>query len=280
MQIKKDRKYLMYLEKKGEGRIKWDVWDKMVNQTKNEIDEYFRNHTPVKKEHQGINIYAYDNNGNLINTFNSNTECAQHFKGNECTVHHYSINQNIYNGYLLSREELTKDRAFAMYRFALEHGKIFQPFLKNTKPKKTVYLYNQFGRMTGIYESLIVYCHSVGSTSLSSLRKRLVKGDIITKGKLMSYSFYDEYTAIEQYKAVICKSTKPMLTCNIYKDGELVNSNVKVSDITGIVNISESTIRKKFKIRPYFYWLGYVISKVSLTRSKALQIADNKKLIE
>lgn len=271
MQINKDRKYIRYLEIKGEGRINWDAWDRIVQETKEQINEYFKTHKPSpKKEKQGITVYAYDNNGNQIHKFNSNSECAQHFNGNKCTVHKYSINNNIYNSLLLSREELTKDKAFAMYRFALEHGKIYQSNLTTTKPKKTVYSYNLYGKMTGIFESLTQYCQCINSSNLSSLRKRLLKGDIITKGKLLSFSFYDEETAFEQYKAVI-NSTKIMLTCNIYKDGELVKADAKPKEIREIANVSESTLRKKLNLKPYFYWFGYVISKVSLTPSKAIK---------
>ena len=206
MQIEKDRNYIHHLEEKGEGKINWNVWDKIVEETRNLIiTTKFTNKEKIYRARRLV-VYAYDSNGDLVRKFNSNRECAQYVNTNDCTIHRYSINNYICNNLLLTRELLTKDVAFAMYRFALEHGKVYRSSITKTKPTKTVYTYRDDGKMIGVFESLNKYCKCIGSNNLTRLRKQLLNGDIITNGKLLSFSFYDETTAKEIYTAL--KSNK------------------------------------------------------------------------
>jgi len=202
MQITKNRKYIQHLEQQGEGLINWEVWERVAEVTRQLINESFKNcpAPPKKNIIQKLVVYCYDNNGNEVKKYDSNKDCVHELGGNDSTIHKYSINKYIFNNLLLSREELTKDRAFALYRFALEHGKVYQARITKTKPKKTVYTYSRLGKMTGVYESLNQYCKCIGSNSQTKLRKRLLKGDIITKYKLLSYQFYDEEIAKEIYE--------------------------------------------------------------------------------
>ena len=201
MQLQKDRKYIKHLEQLGEGKINWDVWDRVTEETRQLINESLKHyHVEPKTIKHKLMVYCYDNNGNEFKTYNSNRDCAHDLGGNDSIIHKYSINNYIFNNLLLSREQLTKDKAFAMYRFALQHGKVYQARITKTKPKKTVYTYSKFGKMIGVFESLYQYCKCIGSNNLNGIRKRLTQGDIITKGKLLSYQFYDEEIAKEIYE--------------------------------------------------------------------------------
>ena len=203
MQIQKDREYLKYLESQGEGKINWDVWDRMVEEFHKWMEEYFSKKTNIPKDKRNTKeVYAYDNNGEYVKEWETNAECAKEMKCSTSTVHNYSKAGNILNGYLLSREKLTKDVAFAKYRDSLHHGNVYQVGVTITKPKKAVYRYTNEGKMVGLYESLYQYCKVNNSTDMCCIKKRLSDGDIIVKAYLLSYNFYDEKTAKEMYMSV------------------------------------------------------------------------------
>lgn len=211
MKIKVTREYLMYLERRGEGKINWDVWDKSVEEFHKWMDEHFstkKDRIYQKDKRDRKTVYAYDNNGEFVKQWATNTECAQEMKCSTSTVHNYSKAGNVLNGYLLSREKLTKDVAFAMYRDSLHHGNVYQVGVTTTKPKKIVYRYTPDGKMVGIYESINQYCKVLLSTDAYQLKCRLAKGNIITKGHMLSYSFYDEITAEEEYQEVLKRHWK------------------------------------------------------------------------
>lgn len=203
MKMKVTREYLKYLESQGEGKINWDVWDKMVEDFHKWMEEYFsvEKNLPQDKRNRKT-VYVYDYNGELVKEWTSNKECADDMKCSTSTVHNYSKSNYVVNNYLLSREELTKDVAFAMYRFAIEHGKVYSSGISRTKPKKAVYRYTNEGKMVGLYESLYQYCKVNSSTDMFCIKKRLTDGDIIVKTYLLSYNFYDEETAKEMYMSV------------------------------------------------------------------------------
>ncbi len=60
---------LQEAEERGEGKINWDVWDKVVKQTKNTIATKIRRFKTI--------IEAYDLNGQLINQYESYKEAAK-----------------------------------------------------------------------------------------------------------------------------------------------------------------------------------------------------------
>lgn len=202
-QLIHDRESLKELERQGEGKINWELWDRLVEQTRNELDEYFKTHNSLQKK-LGNNravVFAYDNNGNEIHVFDCNQDCAIYFNANQSTIHKYSICNYIYNNTLLSRERLRKDVAFAMYRYALEHGKVYQGKIHATKTMKTVYSYSPSGKMIGVYESLNQFCKCNDIRSqLYTIRRRLTAHkDILVKQRLITYNFYDEDFAKEVY---------------------------------------------------------------------------------
>lgn len=194
------REYLQYLESKGEGKINWDAWDRLIEEGRKWNAEHFPSNTPndhrVRKT-----IYGYDNNGELVKQWQTNKECAVGLGCSTSTVHNYSILKNVINNYLLSREKLLKDVAFALYKESLHHGKVYQQGVSKTKKPKTLYIYNEYGKMIGIYDNVSQYCKRIGIDS-HNIRHRMRSGDIIRKGVLLSYSFYDDYTAYEAYNSI------------------------------------------------------------------------------
>ncbi len=210
MQIQKDREYLKYLESKGEGKINWDVWDRLTAEFHKWMDEYLSKKDRIypKDKRPRRTVYAYNSNGEYVKQWATNTECAQEMKCSTSTVHNYSKAGNVLNGYLLSREKLTKDVAFAMYKDSIHHGNVYQVGVTTTKPKKPVYKYDENGKIVGVYESLYQYVKVMQSSNEYTLRCRLTIGDIITKGHLLSYSFYDEETAKEAYQEALKRHWK------------------------------------------------------------------------
>lgn len=200
MQITKDRQYLQHLERIGEGKINWDAWERIVEQTRNELGELLRNYN-IKKTWKcnRKNVYGYNNNGELVNEWKCNIDCANEFKVTHSVIHNYSKTNKIINGYLISREKLTKDKAFALYRNALENGHVYNR--GKTKPNKTVYQYNKDGKMIGVFESLNQWCKcNEILNQVATIRNRLVNNtDILVKGKMITYNFYDEIIAKEIY---------------------------------------------------------------------------------
>ena len=201
MQIIKDREYLHKLERLGKGAINWEFWDKLIILTRNEYNKFLNNTESVKTNKYNIKrVFGYNNNGVLIKEWVSNLQCSKEFKVNSTVIHKYSKANNIINNILISRDVLTKDRAFALYRFALENGNVYNN--RKTKPNKTVYQYNKDGQMIGVFDSLYQWCKCNEIPSqLSTIRNRLKdNNDIIVKDKMITYNFYDELIAKETYE--------------------------------------------------------------------------------
>ena len=196
------REYLQYLESEGEGKINWDVWDRTVAETRKWIEENVKYLNLPKDKIDRKKVIAYNSNGEFEKEWTSNAKCTIEMKCSVTTIHTYSKNNGIVNGLLLSREELTKDQAFATYRYAIEHGKVFQTGITTTKPKKIVYRYTAEGKMVGVYESVYQYCKVSNSTDSCNIKKRMSNGDIVSKGYLLSYNFYDEPTARKMYTSI------------------------------------------------------------------------------
>lgn len=276
MQIQKDREYLKYLESQGEGKINWDVWDRMVEEFHKWMQEYFSGSTSqFPKNKSNVMVYTYDSNGNFIEVYDSNSQAAIHFQVSNSIVHTYSKKQGVLNGYLLSREKLTKDVAFALYRRAIESGQVFQTGITRTKAKKTVYVYNHTGKMIGVYESLPQFCNISGENRLSELRSRMLEGDIITNGRLLSFSFYDDKTAEEQFKITAKLRQHVIQLYNVYKDGQLVLQNAKTSKVIHLVPIKASTLRNKLNMSDFLKVDGYIITKYDFKGSDGFKTALN-----
>lgn len=208
--MKLSRKYLQYLERRGEGKINWDKWDESIEKFHKWMEEYFskKEKKYPRDKRERITVYAYNNNGELVKKWDTNNACAKELQCSTSTIHNYSKLQNVVNTYLLSREPLAKDVAFAKYREALHHGNVYQAGISKTKTPKLLYKYDSNGKMVGIYESLYKFCKTCGTTSSSNLRERLSKGNIITRNYLISYSFLDEQTAKEEYENAMKKYWK------------------------------------------------------------------------
>lgn len=90
------REKLKEAEERCEGRINWELWDKLVEKTRKEIAEITRTYTPPKKErwdNHRYTVYCYDNHLNFIAEYPSTTQCGKAYGIHNRSVS-YWIEQN------------------------------------------------------------------------------------------------------------------------------------------------------------------------------------------
>lgn len=109
--------------------INWELWDKLVAQTKKDIAKQLKERKLTKKRPLYVNsypIYCYNNNGKLVYTFPRLKDCVAYFKSNTTTIRKYASLKYIYKGFLLSKEELREDIAFAQFKLNIANGNIYR----------------------------------------------------------------------------------------------------------------------------------------------------------
>lgn len=178
----------------------WSLWDKIVNDTRKKIDEQLEQYKSLlyKKEDiekNQVRIYLYDRDGELYKWFDSIEQTARYFNTANSTITRYSKNEGIIKGFLLSREKLRNDIAFALYKNAMHIGNTFNPDSTNSK-RKTVFVYNQNGKVVGMFDSVKTFFASKNSKSNS----RWILDERILDERLLSYELYSEDEAKEKYK--------------------------------------------------------------------------------
>ena len=178
----------------------WSWWDEIVNDTRKKIDEQLEQYKSLlyKKEDiekNQVRIYLYDRDGELYKWFDSIEQTACYFNTANSTITRYSKNEGIIKGFLLSREKLRNDIAFALYKNAMHIGNTFNPDSTNSK-NKTVFVYNQNGKVVGMFDSVKTFFASKNSKSNS----RWILDERILDERLLSYKRYSEDEAKEKYK--------------------------------------------------------------------------------
>ena len=178
----------------------WSLWDKIVNDTRKKIEEQLEQYKSLlyKKEDiekNQVRIYLYDRDGELYKWFDSIEQTARYFNTANSTITRYSKNEGIIKGFLLSREKLRNDIAFALYKNAMHIGNTFNPDSTNSK-RKTVFVYNQNGKVVGMFDSVKTFFASKNSKSNS----RWILDERILDERLLSYELYSENEAKEKYK--------------------------------------------------------------------------------
>lgn len=178
----------------------WSWWDEIVNDTRKKIDEQLEQYKSLlyKKEDiekNQVRIYLYDRDGELYKWFDSIEQTACYFNTANSTITRYSKNEGIIKGFLLSREKLRNDIAFALYKNAMHIGNTFNPDSTNSK-NKTVFVYNQNGKVVGMFDSVKTFFASKKSKSNS----RWILDERILDERLLSYKRYSEDEAKEKYK--------------------------------------------------------------------------------
>lgn len=199
MQIQITREYIKKLENFGEGKINWDKWNEVQEITRKELEK-IEPQTKEKKQmnHYTKKVFGYNSNGDLTKVWNSKVECAKELNVSDSLVHNYSAKLAVVKETLLSTTELTKDVAFAHYRFAIEHGLVYGWYSK--KCGKPIYQYNEDGKLVAVYERMKDWAYHNGYSSGTSYGGVFAKGDRIYNDRLTSFNLYDEQTAMELYK--------------------------------------------------------------------------------
>lgn len=189
MQIQKNREYLKYLERKGEGKINWEVWDRLIAEGRKWIEENLKNRKqqPKTNRNNKKKVYTYTQDGELYKEFESQIDCSKYFSVPQPTINVYVNKGGVIKEKLLSSEPLTKDVAFTKYRSAIENNRVY---INVPLRCKHVYLYNSNGEMVGVYESKAAYFISRGKNKNNTL-----KSDTIVDGKLVSFTYYNENEA-------------------------------------------------------------------------------------
>lgn len=263
MQITKDRQYLQHLERLGEGKINWETWDRLVEQTKKEIADL----PPVTIKTYN-KCYAYDGNGEQVNQWESYSKCTNYFKGcADSTVRIYLQKQQIIDGLLLSCERLSKDVAFALYRDRLETGKVYQKGA--TKFTMPVYTYDSTGRMIGAYSSKAGW-----AIATKTYCNKFKGNDIIYQNRLVSKHYYDQDTAREIYNNTTPVTTTHHQGRKVYtyrSDGTLVatdNSTYSHFYRIGYNNFTPDSLRKAI-VRGLVNHYGHLVSFDALSQPQA-----------
>lgn len=199
MQIQITREYIKKLETLGEGRINWDKWDEVQEITRKELEKI----EPQEKEKKQMNhytrkVFGYNSNGDLTKVWNSKVECANELNVSDSLVHNYSKKLAVVKETLLSTTELTKDVAFAHYRFAIEHGLVYGWSSKKTG--KPLYQYNEDGKLVAVWEKVRDWATANGYSSGTSYGGTFSEADRLHGGRLTSFNLYDEETAKEIFK--------------------------------------------------------------------------------
>ncbi len=266
------RNFIKHLEKLYEGKVNWEKWDELVEQTKRDIEEYLKNYKYVKQRANSHTCYAYNKEGELVHVYDNLKDCANSLNGNSTTISKYIDNNWIYCEFLLSKEELKQDVAFALYKMAIEHGNIF------VKTSKLVYCYNQDGKLVSLYESLKEWAFHENNDNVNS---RLYKEDRRINNKLVSLNYYTTDVARELYKTTTILSRRvrrERKRFNIYNsNGELIKKSCDSALSARILKISRSNFSVKSSKNDYFYQNGYLVSKTDLSTLEAQEMVKKLK---
>jgi len=94
------RQELMELaqEENPSPRINWDKWDKLLQQTKQDITNELKKHKPISQKNGRVatRVYVYNFKKKLVKTFSSTQEAADYYNIRREQVTNYAREQKIY----------------------------------------------------------------------------------------------------------------------------------------------------------------------------------------
>lgn len=133
------------------GRINWDVWDKVVQDTREQVFAY-GNHIPPKKK-PFLEVYVYNYDGQFVGKYGSARETAHKMGFKESTVQYLIWKNRPYQTARLyfSREQLTPEEV----KETIESYKDKQskPNGSNGSAPVPKYVYDLDGQFIGYFES-------------------------------------------------------------------------------------------------------------------------------
>lgn len=221
--------------------INWEHWDRVVEETKQEIRECLKDYENTKRKNSYA-CYGYNQDGELVHVWSNLKEMTKAFDNNcSATICKYVKNQWVLHGCLVTKEKLSKDTAFELYKRAIEHGNVF-----STEHKANpVYTYNQNGKLVGVYRSMRTWAEKEhDNKSISTIYYE----DRIVNDKLVSLNKYDEEKAKQQYshtKQVIPRLYSKRRKYDVYNlEGELVKKNCNVKQVVSIIGMTQYELNK------------------------------------
>lgn len=222
--------------------INWEHWDRVVEETKQEIRECLKDYENTKRKNSYA-CYGYNQDGELVHVWSNLKEMTKAFDNNcSATICKYVKNQWVLHGCLVTKEKLSKDTAFELYKRAIEHGNVF-----STEHKANpVYTYNQNGKLVGVYRSMRTWAEKEhDNKSISTIYYE----DRIVNDKLVSLNKYDEEKAKQQYshtKQVIPRLYSKRRKYDVYNlEGELVKKNCNGEQAAKIIGMSKTVFNRK-----------------------------------
>ena len=78
--------------------VNWELWDKLVEQTRKDITKELKKYKPIVQKNGRMpqTVYVYNSNERLIKTFSSTQEAADYYNIRKEQVTNYAREQKIY----------------------------------------------------------------------------------------------------------------------------------------------------------------------------------------
>lgn len=176
------------------GKINKEVWNKIVEKTKQEIEEILEGYN-APTFHQKIKCYLYDADGNLHKEFDTLTECAFYINSCPITLKKYLEKEYIFNGYLINNKVLTKEDAKKLYEYNKENNKEYRRNYPHTdKATAPAYIYDKEGNLI---ESISI--RHKWAREHHKANSFAAKCDRIYKGNLISVNQYTKDEASKKW---------------------------------------------------------------------------------
>ena len=138
------------------GRINWDVWNRVVQEGRQQLSELFNDKGNVKpiKERQFKEIWVYDFNGNLKGHFSSAKETAERMNLNKGTIAQMAWRKKPYYtmSLIFSYHELTKDEVMVLVLGTPRKKPIVYTNYRGSRPKEK-WVYDLSGKLLGNFNS-------------------------------------------------------------------------------------------------------------------------------
>lgn len=237
----------------------WSKWDEIVERVKKDIQETLdklRQKKEIIKNNREKPNYIYNKDGSLKKQCNSIVECAIFLRVGKTTVGNYLYNEWNINGYLVSFNLLTKDVAFAMYKFNMEHGK--QYFKGERKKRIPIYVYNENGILVSAFSSRLEFEKKYKNVKTHLTQDKIIDDKLVTLNRYSELQAKANFQKLNKPKKVRNSSYNRITVWDIYKDNQFIKTVEGQSGLGEFFNVAKSTVAHYFK-RNRFWFHGYLV---------------------